>query len=162
MRLFDVLLRRHCRRFVEERIHFHWVGCPDGLPPRIVETLLRCEEETRHFDDFHLCLAINYSGRDDVLRAIGKAATRSPATLGQLSWDAFAPLLDTGNLLPVDLFIRTSGEQRLSNFYLLQCAYAELYFTPCLWPDFNALELQRALDDYSGRRRRFGKIAEEN
>jgi undecaprenyl diphosphate synthase len=157
MRLLDVLLRRSEKQILGGDIRFHWLGRPDGLGERTVERLRNLMEKTARRDGFHLALAINYSGRDDVLRACQSlCAVGAPKR-----WEDIAACLDTGPLPDVDLLIRTSGERRLSNFLLLQCAYAELYFTSRLWPDFDEADFQAALDDYAGRRRRFGAIADE-
>ncbi|MDR3117191.1 MAG: di-trans,poly-cis-decaprenylcistransferase [Puniceicoccales bacterium] len=157
MRLLDVLLRRNEKKILAGTTRFHWLGRPDGLGEPIVRRLQNLAKETARRDSFHLALAINYSGRDDVLRACQGfcAAGAAPAC-----WEDIARRLDTGPLPDVDLLIRTSGELRLSNFLLLQSAYAELYFTPRLWPDFDETDFQAALDDYAGRRRRFGSVGD--
>ena len=155
MRIFDVLLRRNFRRLLREKIRLRWLGSANGLPRRIVETLRSMEMGTSAFSGFQLCLAINYSGRDEVLRAAKKL---SAANSTAASWDEFSKNLDCGDLPDVDLVIRTSGERRLSNFLMLQSAYAELYFSNYLWPDFSKEELHRAIGDYGQRQRRFGAV----
>jgi undecaprenyl diphosphate synthase len=158
MRLLDVLLRRNEKKILDGTTRFHWLGRPDGLAERTVDWLQNLEQKTAQRDGFHLALAVNYSGRDDALRACQSfcAAGEAPKR-----WEDLANRLDTARLPDVDLLIRTSGERRLSNFLLLQCAYAELHFTNRLWPDFDAADFQAALDDYAGRRRRFGTIKAE-
>ena len=99
-------------------------------------------------------LAINYGGKDEIIRAIKKLDTRQLETLTE---DTFAQLLDTADIPPVDLVIRTGGEKRLSNFLLWQTAYAEFYGTDVLWPDFTPDHLMVALDAYGKRSRRFGR-----
>jgi undecaprenyl diphosphate synthase len=159
LRLFDVLLRRNFPRLLRERIRLRWLGRPEGLPDRIVETLRALEKETAKFCDFQLCLAINYGGRDEMVRAVRRS--RESSGKGPEDWPDLARLLDTADLPEVDLLIRTSGERRISNFLPLQSAYAELYFTDCLWPDFSREELRRALEDFGDRRRSFGTVAAE-
>jgi undecaprenyl diphosphate synthase len=154
MRLLEVFLRRHRKRAIREKIRVHWLGSPHNLPVKVVQLLRQMVVATENFENFHLALAINYGSRDEILRAIEKMGPRPPAPL---TWEALANRLDTRTLPDVDLLIRPSGELRISNFLLLQSAYAELYFTPCLWPDFDDREFQRALDAYAGRHRRFGR-----
>jgi undecaprenyl diphosphate synthase len=159
MRLLGIMLRRHRRQLSKQKMRFHWLGRSDGLPERDVQTLREMEEETRHWNDFHLSLAINYGGRDDTLRAVQKLQMKADTIdANTLQWSDIAAHMDTAHLPDVDLLIRTGGERRLSNFLLLQCAYAEMYFTDCLWPDFDAKELQIALNAYSLRHRRYGTI----
>lgn len=158
MCLFDVLLRKNFPRFREERIRLRWLGRPDGLPERVVETLRALERETADFCDFQLCLAINYGGRDEMVRTVQQVMKLGAAPP---DWAGLTKQLDTTDLPEVDLLIRTSGERRISNFLPLQSAYAELYFSDCLWPDFSSEEVRRALEDFQGRRRRFGAISPE-
>jgi undecaprenyl diphosphate synthase len=153
MRLMNVLLRRYRKTFMEDGTRFHWLGNPDGLPPGMVRQLRELVAATVDRDTFHLALAINYSGRDEILRVCRGMDGNVPA-----DWMEIAARLDTAHLPDVDLLIRTSGERRLSNFLPLQSAYAELYFTPCLWPDFDVREFQLAIDDFSKRSRRFGAV----
>jgi undecaprenyl diphosphate synthase len=101
--------------------------------------------------------ALSYSGRNEIVRAMKRAAA-SGCDVGELTEDTFSRYLDTEGLPPPDLIIRTSGERRLSNFLLWQSAYAELYFTDTLWPDFDRAEMMLAIQDFQGRERRFGAI----
>ena len=112
----------------------------------------------------HFNLAANYGSQDEIVRAARTIAAR--VALGELSVDeideeVFSHTLDTGEDPPVDLFIRTSGDLRLSNFLLWQSAYAELYFTDTHWPDFTPEDLARAIGDFAGRSRRFGGLDTE-
>jgi undecaprenyl diphosphate synthase len=111
-----------------------------------------------------LCLALSYGARESIVRAARRLARAALA--GQLRPDAIGEgdvtgALETGLLPPPDLIIRTSGEQRLSNFLLWEAAYAELYFTDTYWPDFGKEELYRALESFRGRERRFGRTREQ-
>ena len=131
------------------------IGRRDRLPPGIAEGIARAEARTAHGRRLHLRIAFDYSARDAILRA---AAAHDG---GPLSPAAFSRLL--GGREPardVDLLIRTSGEQRLSDFLLWECAYSELHFTPPHWPDFGAGDLQAALDDFRRRDRRFGGLSQ--
>ena len=120
------------------------------------------EAATRHNAGPPLCIAVSYGGREDLVQAarpLAAAAVAGHAARSRrIDEDAIGRALSSRELPPVDLVIRTSGEQRLSNFLLWEAAYAELYFTPCLWPDFDAAELGAALDWFSGRERRFGVL----
>jgi undecaprenyl diphosphate synthase len=121
--------------------------------------LAEAERETSQGQCLTLVLALSYGGRDEIIRAVKRVAQHvldGNLDINQLNNKSFSTFLDTGDLPEPDLLIRTSGEMRTSNFLLWQAAYAELYFTDVLWPDFNAAELQKALDDYRQRKRRFG------
>jgi undecaprenyl diphosphate synthase len=160
MRIVSNAAQRNAREILDARARFHWIGSADGLPPILVRRLRQLEEKTKQENDFHLILAINYGGRDEVVRAARKMAeSTSAADSAQWTWENFSQHLDTRHIPDIDLVIRTSGEQRLSNFMLLQMAYAEIFFTPTLWPDFTGEVFQRALDFYASRDRRRGGIA---
>jgi undecaprenyl diphosphate synthase len=130
------------------------IGRRDRLPAGLPEEIARAEEATRSGERLHLRIAIDYSGRDAIL-----AAALSAANDRDLTRDGLARRLADGAPAPdVDLLIRTSGEQRLSDFLLWESAYAELHFTPCLWPDFGAEQLAEAMASFWGRQRRFGGL----
>ena len=123
--------------------------------------MIRLENETAHIDGFTIFLAMNYGGRDELVRAAKKLAQRASA--GEISPEdideaAIERELYTYPAPDCDLIIRTSGEQRLSNFLMWQGAYSELYFTDTLWPDFDTKALHAALEEYSKRQRRFGAV----
>ena len=103
-------------------------------------------------------MALNYGSRDELLRAISKLGQKK---ISAPTWEDVAANLDTAGIPDPDFLIRTSGEMRLSNYLLLQAAYAELYFTDVLWPDFNEAEFQKALDEYAKRERRYGLTTEQ-
>jgi len=105
-------------------------------------------------------IAFNYSGRWDILQAIRKSVLSS-VNVDQLSEEDFSVFLQNNELPEPDLLIRTGGEKRISNFMLWELAYTELFFTDCLWPDFDRSELELAMDDYRSRERRFGKTTEQ-
>lgn len=161
--LFSLLLDflgSETRELTEKEISLHVLGEFDGLPAPQRAALRRSMEKTASGDKMRLNLALNYGGRTEIVQAARKIleAKLDPA---QLDEEKFASYLYTAGQPDPDLIIRTSGELRLSNFLLYQCAYSELYFTPTLWPDFTAAELDKAIAAYSARARRFGKTQEQ-
>ncbi len=158
MRLLQRYLTTETRQCIEQSIRINVIGRRDRLPPSLVRAIERSERLTAGCAQMHLRIAIDYSSQHSIL----EAARRAPRN-GGLSLEQFEELLaDVDHSVPdtgaVDLLIRTGGEQRLSDFLLWDCAYAELYFTDRLWPDFGEAELRAALDDYARRQRRFGKL----
>ncbi len=140
------------------------IGDISRLPDRARNKLLNTMEETSGNDGMILNLALSYGGRDEILRAVRKIAREvedKKISLQDISLDTISEHLDTSGLPDPDLVIRTSGEYRLSNFLLFQAAYSEIYITPILWPDFNRNELEKALQDYARRERRFGLTGEQ-
>ncbi|MFQ5778115.1 MAG: di-trans,poly-cis-decaprenylcistransferase [Terriglobia bacterium] len=154
MDLFLTYLRLETQPCVAHGIRLSVLGRRDRLAPDLRRAIAAAEAATCRGQALHLRLAVDYSARDAILRAAHR--TRS---LGELSRETFARLLspDTPD---VDLLIRTGGEQRLSDFLLWECAYAELYFTPTLWPDFTPTELRAAVEEFHQRERRFGRLPE--
>jgi undecaprenyl diphosphate synthase len=164
-------LMRLLRRFVlEERaelaargIRLVTIGDAARLPAFVRAPLAALTDATRANRGMTLCLALSYGGRESIVRAARRLAAAVAA--GRLRPDAIgesdvALALETRALPPPDLIIRTSGEQRLSNFLLWEAAYAELYFTDVMWPDFGRADLEAALAAYAARERRFGKLTE--
>jgi undecaprenyl diphosphate synthase len=150
MALFRNYLRRETAKCVRNGIRVSLIGRRDRLPDYLLPLVERMEEETREGRNLHLRLAIDYSSRDAILDATRSMhAEGAPPTR-----EAFRKHLGPD----VDLLIRTSGEQRLSDFLLWECAYAEFSFTPRLWPDFNSADLALALADFRQRNRRFGAL----
>ncbi len=157
------LLRHHLLAELEELdengARLSLIGDWRALKPDVVERLEKAMDATRNNSRFRLVVALNYGGQDELTRVMQAIAVRaaaheiSPAAITSQMIEAG---LDTSDLPPVDLIIRTSGEQRLSNFLLWQAAYAELWFTPVLWPDFDEGVLRQGLEAYAGRNRRFG------
>ena len=157
MRLLRRSLAVESRRCVDNGVRLSIVGRRDRLPAPLVAAIEEAEAATSLGRNLHLRIAIDYSARESIMRA----ATR--ANGATLDADRFDELLAAVNHDPyptgdVDLLIRTGGEQRLSDFLLWECAYAELYFTDRMWPEFNEAELQHALREFSGRERRFGGV----
>lgn len=140
------------------------LGEKSGLDRDIQDRIRELEEATKDNDGLHFQIAINYGGRDELVRAMKKIAKE--VAEGKLSADEITEKivdkhLDTAGIPEPDLLIRTCNELRISNFLLWQLAYTEFYFTPVAWPDFNKKELEKAIEAYNHRDRRYGKITEE-
>jgi undecaprenyl diphosphate synthase len=153
------LIRRHLTAeldfYRQNRVRVVHSGDPDGLPEDVVAEIRNVEADTASFDRLTVNLAINYGGRDEVLRAVRRLEARGE----RVDETTVRSALDRPELPDPDLVIRTGGEMRLSNFLLWESAYAELWFSPKLWPDFAPVDLSAALDDYRRRDRRFGGIS---
>jgi undecaprenyl diphosphate synthase len=140
------------------------IGDLSKLPPKTYSTLMEGIEETKHNTRMTLNLALNYSARNEMLNATRKIAElvkNGELDINDISHDMIGEHLDTRSLPDPELLIRTSGEQRISNFLLWQIAYAELYFTDTFWPDFRREDFYAAIHNYQLRERRFGKISEQ-
>ena len=157
------LLRHHLLAELEELdsagARLSLIGDWRAMKPDVVERLENAIESTRGNDRFRLVVALNYGGQDEIVRAARAVAAR--AAQGEIAADDISAELieaelDTADLPPVDLIIRSSGEQRLSNFLLWQAAYAEMWFTPVLWPDFDESVLKEAIQAFAQRERRYG------
>ncbi|MDX1492728.1 MAG: polyprenyl diphosphate synthase [Longimicrobiales bacterium] len=159
MKLFSRYLRSEVPELQENGVRLRVVGRRDRLAPALVRQIEDAEAATRGGDRLLLRLAVDYSSRDLLVEAMRAAATVSElerhdlASLIGRAMHAQEPARD------VDLLIRTGGERRLSDFLLWECAYAELYFTPVMWPEYGAEHLEQALAEYRSRDRRFGKVA---
>jgi undecaprenyl diphosphate synthase len=136
----------------ENRVRIMHSGDISGLPPEVAKAIKKAVEDTAEFDGITVNLAVNYGGRDEIIRAV-KSLLSSDACLDEKS---IRECLDTPHIPDPDLVIRTGGERRISNFLLWQAAYAELYFSDKLWPDWTEADLMDALADFSQRDRRFG------
>jgi undecaprenyl diphosphate synthase len=164
-RLLRVYLRRELPEILRNGIRFTCMGRLDGLPPQVRQELENAIESTANNRGMRLNVAINYSGRAELVDAIN-AIVEDARLEGRLrnlhiDEDAIASRLYTADLPDPDLLIRTSGEMRISNFLLWQIAYAELYVTDTLWPDFRRTDLLNAILDYQKRDRRFGGLSPE-
>ena len=155
MGLIQQHLRAELAFYAANNIKGKHSGNAAALPRAIQMDIADIMKKTEHYTGTTMQLAINYGGKDEIIRAIKKLSGRQLETLTE---DAFEQLLDTAGVPPVDLVIRTGGEKRLSNFLLWQTAYAEFYSTDILWPDFTPAHLMEALDAYGKRIRRFGRI----
>ena len=160
MNLLRRYLKQHIRESKKNNARFRVIGDRLGLPSDIQDQIRHLESLTEHKSGICISLAINYGGRDEILRACHKMMeTMQEEKLGldAINETFFEECLDTKGIPDPDLMIRTSGEVRISNYLLWQLAYSEFYFSPCLWPDFTTKEFDQALEGYSNRKRRFGK-----
>jgi undecaprenyl diphosphate synthase len=164
MSLLDRFLTDQLPELIKRKIRLRVVGRYQELPEHIQHRLRESEAATAQFTEHTLALALNYGSRTEVVdavKAFAQAAQAGTVDPNTLDYDSLRPYLYTNDLPDPDLVIRTSGEARLSNFLLLQAAYAEIYFTSVLWPDFDESHFKAALADYASRDRRYGKTAEQ-
>lgn len=154
--LYENLLNRR-ELLVDNDIRLKIIGDLERLPGKLRKKLQESEELSQRHKRMQVNLALNYGARQEILRAV-RAIAAAGIPAARVNEKTFARHLYTAGCPDPDLLIRTSGEQRISNFLLYQIAYSELYFTPVLWPDFRARELFRAVIDYQGRERRFGNL----
>ncbi len=158
--LFDLLIRfirGEQQRLIDESIRLNLVGKPEELPVGVRQVLQRVRDKTAGGTRMSLNLALNYSGREEILDACRRIASEEFYS-DRIDEQLFASYLKTGDIPDPDLIIRTSGERRLSNFLLFQSAYSEFYFSDTLWPDYSAADLDLALEDFRHRCRRFGGV----
>jgi undecaprenyl diphosphate synthase len=164
MTLFVESLNKQVPELNKQGVRLRIIGDRKLLPDELVGKIEESEKLTRHNSRLNLVIAVAYGGRWDIVHACRGLASRvasgelMPEDIGE---EELAEQLQLAGIGDPDLFIRTGGESRISNFLLWNLAYAELYFTDVLWPDFDQGELERALDSYRGRERRFGKTAEQ-
>ncbi|GEK48592.1 ditrans,polycis-undecaprenyl-diphosphate synthase ((2E,6E)-farnesyl-diphosphate specific) [Bisbaumannia pacifica] len=164
MELFLLALKREVRKLHEHDIRLSVIGERSAFSASIQKHVARAEALTADNRGLHLVIAANYGGRWDIASAARRLAERvqagelDPAEIDEVALDREISLAEDA---PVDLCIRTSGEQRISNFLLWQLAYAEFHFSPLLWPDFDAAAFDLALDDFARRQRRFGMTDEQ-
>lgn len=159
MGLLRLYLRREIRELHDEGVRLRVIGDIDGLGGDLINLVREGVELTRHNRGLNFVLALNYGSQDEMVRAVRSIAADVEAgrlAPGKIEAATIEARLDTSDLPPLDLLIRTSGEQRLSNFLLWQAAYAELLFVDTLWPDFDDKALEAAIADFGTRERRFG------
>ncbi|MDA0725204.1 MAG: polyprenyl diphosphate synthase [Verrucomicrobia bacterium] len=164
MRLLREFLKKEMRDMVKDGVRLRTIGDVSGLPEYAQNIVKEAVEKTKNNDAWNLTLALNYGSRQETLHAVRAYAEKvasGKASAEELDWDTFSSHLYTVDLPDPDLIIRTSGEHRLSNFLLLQAAYAEIYVTPEPWPEFTADKFHLALQDYAGRERRYGKTGDQ-
>ena len=164
MHLFLTALKREVRRLHERGIALRVIGDRSRFGTELREQIEQAERLTRSNDRLTLVIAANYGGRDEIVRVSQRLAAAAAA--GELAPEAidearFSAELALADLPEIDLFIRTGGEQRISNFLLWQLAYAELYFTDRLWPDFDVEALSEAIASFASRQRRFGRTGQQ-
>lgn len=161
MKLLRQYLKDCIKRSMKNNMCVRVLGDITPLDEDLKKSIRELEEISKDNTGLHFQVALNYGSRDEMLRAIKKMyedVAAGTCSAEELSEEIFSSYLDTKGIPDPDLLIRTSGEERLSNFLLWQLAYTEFYFTDVLWPDFNKKELQKAVDYYSRRDRRFGGV----
>jgi undecaprenyl diphosphate synthase len=165
MNLLETFLRREKATLIKNQVRLRAIGRIDALPPKARAELEAVMAATAHFNEHTLVLALNYGARTEVLdaaRSFAAAVVAGTATLDEVtSWEGFSRHLYTADLPDPDLVIRTSGEYRLSNFLLVQSAYAEFVFSPVRWPDFGRADFESAVNEYRRRERRYGQTGEQ-
>ena len=164
MKLFRDYLKKCIKLSKKWKMRMRVIGEISAFDQDIQDSVRKLEDFSSQFDELHFQLALNYGSRDEIIRGVRRMLAECQA--GELSpkdmtEERFGEYLDTAGLPDPDLLIRTSGEQRLSNFLLWQLAYAEFYFTDVHWPDFDREELVRDIEQYNKRVRRYGGVKEE-
>lgn len=164
MKLLERFLDQQLPELVKRKIRLRVIGRYQELPESTQKRLREAEETTADFDEYTLGLALNYGSRTEVVdavKAVAAAAQKGDIDLETFDYNTFNSYLYTSGMPDPDLIIRTSGELRLSNFLMLQAAYAEIYITPTRWPDFDEKTFAAALEDYANRERRYGKTSQQ-
>lgn len=164
MRLLESFLKKQRKQLLDKEIRLKVIGDINGMPKRVAKLLRETEEVTAGFNRWTLSLCLNYGSRSEMVSAVQaytEAVKRGEEAPERLEWNGLAKYLYTRDLPDPDLVIRTSGEYRVSNFLLMQSAYAEYYFSPLNWPDFGPKEFHAAIESYRNRERRFGKTSEQ-
>jgi len=161
MDIFRRYMTEDVKKLQEQKIRISFIGDREKFPADIRQKMTEVERETASYSDFRVILALSYGSRDDMVYAVKKIASDildRKYLISGIDEQKINEALSTHDVPYPDLIIRTSGEQRLSNFLLWESAYAELYFTPVYWPDFNEYDLDEAVEAYSRRKRRFGGV----
>ncbi|MBI1821967.1 MAG: isoprenyl transferase [Nitrospirae bacterium] len=164
MCLLEEYLKKELKTLMDNDIRFRTLGRIEELPLSVIQYIKKVERETRNNKKMRLNIALNYGGRSEIIDAIVKFnddVQKGTRAYKELDENLFSNYLYTEGLPDPDLMIRTSGEERISNFLLWQMAYTELYFTKTLWPDFRRKNLLLAILDFQRRERRFGKVVPE-
>lgn len=159
--IFRQYLSNDIRQLAKENTRISFIGNRYKFPADIVEKMDELETISAKYDGFHVVLALSYGARDDIIEAVKKIAgdvLDGRLEIPAITSETFSNALSTRGIPDPDFVIRTSGEERLSNFLLWEVAYAEFYWTPVMWPDFTEDEVDKALAVYEGRKRRFGKV----
>ena len=157
-RLLEDYLKKEDKGLVKNEFRLTVIGQRQSIPESTERQLRRVEALTRDFGKLNIVLALNYSGRSEIVDAVKKICRGGCQRIEELDEAEFSRFLETASMPDPDLLIRTSGELRVSNFLLWQIAYAEIWITPVLWPDFRRKHLLEALVDYQKRERRFGAV----
>lgn len=165
MKLFRNYMKKCIKISAENKMRVKVIGDPTAFDKDLQQKIRELEEYSSQYDELHFQIALNYGSRDEIRRAMQhmaedvKKGILLPETITE---DTVSSYLDTGGLPDPDLLIRTSGEERLSNFLMWQLAYTEFYFTDVPWPDFDKPEFEKAIDKFNHRERRYGGIKEES
>lgn len=160
METLELVIDRELRELDEQGVQIRHIGELEGIPPKLQRKIRHAMALTRHNRNLVLNVALNYGGRDEIVRAVRRIVAEGipPEAIDEELIDRY---MYTGSLPDPDLIIRTSGERRLSNFLVWQGSYAEYHFTAVYWPDFGREHLREALEEYSRRTRRFGRTDEQ-
>lgn len=161
MTLLESYLKNCLKTAKKNNMRIRVIGDITRLEPSLQDKIIKLEEESTSYTGLNLTIAINYGSRDEMVRGMKRLyedIADGKITKDDITEQTFGEYLDTWDLPDPDLMIRTSGEQRLSNYLLWQLAYAEFYFTPVPWPDFHESELREAIEAYENRDRRYGKV----
>ncbi len=164
MNLIRVYLKKEVSELNKNGVCLKIIGDRSSLDADIIQEIENCEELTKNNKRITVTIALSYGGRQDIINAAKKIATEvtnGNISLNDINENSFSNYLDTAGTPDPDLMIRTSGEQRISNFLMWQLSYAELYFTETHWPDFSAKDLSEAVEAFKNRDRRFGKIKDK-
>ena len=159
MKLLNTVIKDEINHLIEQNIKIKVIGDISKIPEKTEINLKKAINKTKNNSGLTLILAINYSGKWDILNATKKILIdKNQIDLKIFNYNVFENYLTTANIPEPELIIRTSGEHRISNFYLWQAAYSELFFTDILWPDFNKKELNNVIFEFQNRERRFGSL----
>lgn len=161
MNLLRQYLKNDLQEIKENRVKIRFIGEREMLDEDIRQAMAALEDDTKDFDKMTLCIALSYGSRQEIISAVKKTAERVKSgdiSLEDIDINLFSDMLYTKGIPNPDLLIRTSGEQRLSNYLLWQLAYSELAFTDVLWPDFTPEHLKQIMAEYKTRERRYGKV----
>lgn len=164
MELFNTSLKQRFKELHDNNVKLHFVGDLSSFPEKLRQSMTDTENLTTNNTGLELVVAVNYGGRWDItnaFKAINKKISNEELKLEDICEDLIGEFMCLADLPEPELFIRTGGEMRISNFLLWQLAYTELYFDDCLWPDFDTVSLEKALQWYAGRERRFGRTSEQ-
>lgn len=164
MELFMTSLQKEVDDLFKNNVRLRFIGDLSVFPDKLKKLINEAETITKDNSGLQFVVAINYGGRWDITRAVKTIISRvndGQVSLKEIDENLVSSFISLSDLPEPDLFIRTGGEQRVSNYLLWQLAYTELYFTDCLWPDFGSEELEKALTWYAGRERRFGCTSEQ-
>ena len=155
MNLFKETIDREFDELIDRGIRIKFLSKREGIPDFVLERMERAENLSKENEKMNLLIALNYGGRYDIVQAVNRIIKEKKEKIDE---EEFGKYLLTFPFQDPDLLIRTSGEKRISNFFLYQLAYTELYFTETLWPDFDESEFEKALKEYERRKRKFGAI----